>query len=401
MQIISGQFNMLNFLFFFRIVTEKWRQTMTCRFRSLPILALMFLMLAPGQSAVAEITAVIAGTGLEGGGSEGDVTLSIEVPMSLDSGGGAPTIAGDHSGAQAGVRGQNTAANTLGYLGDPDQGVRGEHSSGTSGVLGFINYGAGGEHSSGRLGFLGGRDYGVYGTNDRTTPRRWGYIGGDQYAVFGRATGPVTGGHAGHFEANGTDYIGVYAEAGGPNGRGGEFTVTGRGAHAVHATATHYSQHAGYFDGRVRVTVLEVAGADLSENFRVSATREDVAPSPGMVVSIDPDQVGDLIVSAGSYDRRVAGIISGARDVKPGVLMGAAGDDASPYLPVALTGRVYCWANAANGAIEPGDLLTTSETPGHAMKVTDPARAQGAILGKAMTSLVDGRGLVLVLVALQ
>jgi hypothetical protein len=69
--------------------------------------------------------------------------------------------------------------------------------------------------------------------------------------------------------------------------------------------------------------------------------------------------------------------------------------------PIALTGRVYCWADASYGAIRPGDLLTTSLTPGHAMKVNDSTRATGAVLGKAMTSLPEGRDLVLVLVALQ
>ena len=68
---------------------------------------------------------------------------------------------------------------------------------------------------------------------------------------------------------------------------------------------------------------------------------------------------------------------------------------------MAIAGRVYVWADASNAAIQPGDLLTTSATPGHAMKVTDHNRAQGAILGKAMTSLEDGQGLVLVLVSLQ
>jgi hypothetical protein len=58
-------------------------------------------------------------------------------------------------------------------------------------------------------------------------------------------------------------------------------------------------------------------------------------------------------------------------------------------------------ADASNGPIEPGDLLTTSSAPGQAMKVTDHARAQGAILGKAMTGLSEGNGMVLVLVALQ
>jgi len=68
---------------------------------------------------------------------------------------------------------------------------------------------------------------------------------------------------------------------------------------------------------------------------------------------------------------------------------------------VALSGRVYVQADASKDPIKPGDLLTTANTPGHAMKVTDPARAQGAILGKAMTPLREGRGLVLVLVSLQ
>jgi hypothetical protein len=58
-------------------------------------------------------------------------------------------------------------------------------------------------------------------------------------------------------------------------------------------------------------------------------------------------------------------------------------------------------ADAGTGPIEPGDLLTTSDTPGHAMRVVDHDRANGAILGKAMTSLDEGRGLVLVLVSLQ
>jgi hypothetical protein len=69
--------------------------------------------------------------------------------------------------------------------------------------------------------------------------------------------------------------------------------------------------------------------------------------------------------------------------------------------PVALTGRVYVKVDATHGAIEPGDLLTTSPTPGHAMKADDPGRAHGTILGKAMTGLESGTGLVLVLVTLQ
>jgi hypothetical protein len=46
-------------------------------------------------------------------------------------------------------------------------------------------------------------------------------------------------------------------------------------------------------------------------------------------------------------------------------------------------------------------MLTTSSTPGHAMRATDPGRAFGAVIGKALGSLPSGRGLVPVLVALQ
>lgn len=94
-------------------------------------------------------------------------------------------------------------------------------------------------------------------------------------------------------------------------------------------------------------------------------------------------------------------MISGAGGVNPGMLMGQSGTKADGKHPVALTGRVYCLADTANGAIQPGDLLTTSGLPGHAMKVTDPGQAQGAIIGKAMTALDRGQGLVLVLVSLQ
>ena len=69
---------------------------------------------------------------------------------------------------------------------------------------------------------------------------------------------------------------------------------------------------------------------------------------------------------------------------------------------VALAGRVYCNVDAGEHGIEPGDLLTTSSTPGHAMKAEDRRRAHGAILGKAMEPLKRGeRGMILVLVTLQ
>jgi hypothetical protein len=157
-------------------------------------------------------------------------------------------------------------------------------------------------------------------------------------------------------------------------------------------------------EGRITCDVLQInGGSDLSEKFNinpapVAAARE---PEPGQLVCIDPARPGQLVTSSQPYDRTVAGVISGAGGVKPGMLMGQAGTAADGRQPVALTGRVYCWVDADHGAITPGDLLTTSATPGHAMKVADHARAQGAIIGKAMSALPKGKGLVLVLVSLQ
>lgn len=155
-------------------------------------------------------------------------------------------------------------------------------------------------------------------------------------------------------------------------------------------------------DGISQAKVLRITGgSDLSESFDVNVTATTKEPEPGMIVSIDAQNPGKLIVSETAYDRTVAGIISGAGDVDTGMLMGHDGTLADGEYPVALTGRVYVWADASYGAIQPGDLLTTSNTPGHAMKVTDYGRGQGAILGKAMTELDSGQGLILVLVTLQ
>lgn len=147
--------------------------------------------------------------------------------------------------------------------------------------------------------------------------------------------------------------------------------------------------------GTAKVQVLQITGADVAEKFPI---REKV--EPGMVVAIDPDRAGELCVAKGEYNRRVAGVISGAGNLPAGAILGnLPGHEDAP--PVALTGRVWVKCNTSAGAIEPGDMLTTSDQAGTAMKAADPQRATGAIIGKAMTALRDGSGLVLTLVSLQ
>ena len=151
---------------------------------------------------------------------------------------------------------------------------------------------------------------------------------------------------------------------------------------------------------RLVTPIVQVTGgSDFSEMFDV---RSEETIEPGMLVVIDPKNPGSLMLSSKVNDRRVAGIISGAGGVKTGMMMGQKGSIADGKYPVALTGRVYCFADASNSAIEPGDMLTTSSTLGHAMKVEDFNSANGAMIGKAMTGLKQGeKGLVLVLVNLQ
>ena len=60
-----------------------------------------------------------------------------------------------------------------------------------------------------------------------------------------------------------------------------------------------------------------------------------------------------------------------------------------------------CKVDADKGAIKVGDLLTTSETKGHAQKVTDPTKAVGAVLGKALAPMKKGKGTIPILVTLK
>jgi hypothetical protein len=135
--------------------------------------------------------------------------------------------------------------------------------------------------------------------------------------------------------------------------------------------------------------------ADCAEDFEV-ASGVVVEPATVMVI----EQSGMLSPSTRPYDRAVAGVASGGAGISPGIVLGHT-SSAGFRFPIALAGRVHCQVDADFAAIQVGDLLTTSPTPGHAMKVTDHQRAFGAVLGKALSPLSSGRGTIPVLVALQ
>ena len=148
----------------------------------------------------------------------------------------------------------------------------------------------------------------------------------------------------------------------------------------------------------VEVPVLSITGgADIAEPFEI-APGEEV--KPGEIVVIDPQSPGLLRRSATPYDRGVVGVASGAGGVNPGLTL----NQDSVFergMPIALSGRVYVLASHENGAIAPGDFLTSSSEPGRAMKATSEIDSRGAIIGKALSPADDTTGLVLTLVNLQ
>ncbi|KAA3613513.1 MAG: hypothetical protein DWQ01_03035 [Planctomycetota bacterium] len=151
-----------------------------------------------------------------------------------------------------------------------------------------------------------------------------------------------------------------------------------------------------FVDGDISCRYFTVRGADLVEGFEVMES--DILP--GSVVCIDPQNPGRLKMSDEAFDTKVAGVISGAGNVAPGVKMGEGSEIDGPQ-KVALVGRVYVRCNVEGGPIRPGDRLVTSSVPGEARRVAPGRSADGAVLGKAMTGLTEQSGLVLTLVNLQ
>jgi hypothetical protein len=256
-----------------------------------------------------------------------------------------------HSDANAGVVGESEGLD--GVWGD-------SHAQGFSGVSGRNN------HPNGGNGVWGGSDAGrgVVGVSKVNV----GVFGSSETfeGVHGETNSPNTAAVAG---INNNSGVGLY----GKSARG----------------------DAGFFDGNVTITGhLSFAGADCAEEFDLA----DDAAEPGTVMVLEAD--GTLRASDTPYDTRVAGVVSGAGAYVPGIVLDAQQPD-STRAPIALMGKTYCKVDAGETGIAAGDLLTTSAAPGCAMRVSDPARALGAVIGKALAPWRTGQGLIPILVTLQ
>jgi hypothetical protein len=285
----------------------------------------------------------------------------------------------------AGVVGTSTS--WIGVYGESTefQGVRGvAHNAGHGAVVG--------EHRGGGIAVFGDSQNGDGVWGQTNVGNKAGVVGlnnGNGSGVYGRS---VNGG-AGVFGTSQTG-DGVWGETNTSNKAGVVGINHGNGS-GVYGRSVG-GGFAGYFEGKVGGRTVHVfGGADLAEWYNVTGVAE-----PGALMVIDPDNPGHLMPSRHAYDTRVAGVVSGAGGVNPGLTLQQTGV-LEGDTQVAIAGRVFVQAEAFSAPIQPGDLLTTSELAGHAMKALDRERAYGAVIGKAMTGLDAGTGLVLVLVNLQ
>jgi len=149
----------------------------------------------------------------------------------------------------------------------------------------------------------------------------------------------------------------------------------------------------GFFDGGT-----QTGGADFAESMAIAGAKSRYEPGELMIVDASANR--QLTLATEPYSTLVAGIYS----TKPGMLASTHMMDAPAFqeeVPLAVVGIVPCKVTAENGAIRRGDLLVSSSTPGHAMKGTDRSRMLGAVVGKALEPLSEGKGVIQVLVTLQ
>jgi hypothetical protein len=250
----------------------------------------------------------------------------------------------------------------------------------------------------------------------------WGVYGeGKGAGVFGKNTGTwigVYGESPNYFGVMGSStssagvagqsvkWIGVYGESAQNEGvRGvakgrGTAGVVGIGATmGVFGKSEDPNGTAIMSDGKLTTKTLEIlGGSDIAEHFKSSAPKTTL--EAGTLMIADEKTQGDVIPSSVAYDKKVVGVVSGANGIKTGMTLRQEGTLEGDAV-IAVAGRVYVKASTINGKIKVGDMLTSSDIKGYAMKATHKRKSNGTIIGKALTSLDDKEGLVLMLVNLQ
>ncbi len=340
-----------------------------------------------------------------------DYSTGVQAHTSGDYSTGVDAVtSGDHSlGVQASTTGENSPGVDAYTTGDSSDGVSASAWGGNSvGVRAYSvqDYGV---YGKGKSGGYFTTNQGGTGKSDKTAgvnaTTAYGYSDGVQASTSGYMSTGVSASTSGNISTgvsastSGYNSNGVHVYTLGNYSSGVLAQTSGDYSNGVLARSTKYD--AIYADtdrsdnkygvktpDKICAMSYDTGCADIAEYFPVA---ED--PEPGTVMIIGEDI--KLECSTTAYDTTVAGIVSTA----PGVSLGTneTGNEGEGLIAVA--GRVPCKVDASYTPIEPGDLLTTSDTPGHAMKATDPQI--GTILGKALEPLDSGTGVIEVLVTLQ
>ena len=172
-------------------------------------------------------------------------------------------------------------------------------------------------------------------------------------------------------------------------------------APALEARSLQLNGQAAKFDGHVYVTgtikveqdIVFLNAGDIAEEFDVN---DSFDADPGTLMTFRSD--GRLVPSTEPYDSRVAGVVAGAGECRPAMILDRRAVNGRRRAAIALMGKVYCKVDADLATIVAGDLLTSSPTQGHAMLARDTSRAYGTVVGKALSSLARGKGLIPILV---
>jgi hypothetical protein len=258
---------------------------------------------------------------------------------------------------------------------------------------------------------------------------------GHNDGVYGRSSSPD--GHGGHFETGGQG-VALYAVGNGPGRDHVTLRVINYGGPGTHSIAAYVTNNSDYATAHFanasngQVLFLQNGGTDADGagggdfidarnspesdiQFRVLTTGEvrsdvgfntpaadfaEMLPAvegltPGDVLVIGAD--GKLTRSTQPGQANVVGVYS----TSPGFVGGKPVEGSvSGTIPLAIVGIVPVKVSAENGAIQPGDRLVASATPGYAMKVVSRPEP-GTIVGKALGTLRSGTGVIQVVVTLQ
>lgn len=246
------------------------------------------------------------------------------------------------------------------------------------------------------------------------------YGAGDNFGVYGLNEGSANGrGYGGYFESStGSGVFGSSTAVPSttnsvPAGVYG-YSENGAGVYGESGTAFAWG---GYFDGNVKINGSLVITGDLFVDGSKSGYVVDLALNDGdrqlergdivVVSGVAAPVVGDLPVPLvqqteaeaspaviGVVDRRYELNDDGHGRMEEGPA--APGD----YLSIVTVGAFpTIKVDATYGPIEPGDLLVSSPTPGHAMRAADPGI--GTVVGKALGALDEGTGAIAVMITLQ